>query len=787
MVTDDTVFDIATAPKRNSKIWERGTVTWGGIKEWMLHPGDTKEAGNYVLGVLAGNRRLKSTIRTRCAVTLDADSPSDGFEQTLRDLLDCSYIVHTTFSSTPSKPRFRVIIPLSRTVIPQEYSLIVDHLVKLIGESSFDPGSSQAERYMFKPAAPDPDYFWYEVHEGAALDADEVLDNWEGDLDDIPTPSVSHRKRDPLSLKGTTGYFNNAYTDLDELVEKFELPYELVAPGRYRFVGASGAPGMGEIDGSPNLYFSHHSHDPVYGQAVSAFDLVRIHRFGDLDEGAPDNTPINRLPSTEAMSAFAAADPRVTRLADKAREKSTHEDFYSVVGDEMAEEMSDIANTIDPDAWKDKLEREKKSAQPLDTITNMYLIADNDPMFKGYYKNDMSMSMEAEWLPWRSMGKDNQLYDADRDVGRAELERKYGLRYAENRWDQMMSYIGMKRSWNPVREYLEGLRWDNVSRIETCLPGVRSTAYTRMVARKSLVAAVARILDPGVKWDHMLMIYGKQGLGKSHWMERMGKGWQENLEKIDSNDTLMTMAKSWIMIADEGHAVRKAEFDQLKEFITKRKDTYREPYARSMVTVPRHNVFWGSTNDRRFLRREEGNRRFLVVEAQDRWDFDSMTDYYVDQVWAEAVHLYNEGESLLLTEVEMLTAEEMREEFTQEDPYFGVIQGYLDSPVPSDWDKQSAVQHISYLDDLRSGVSFDTGEETKMTRVCALQVWVEALGNRIGDQNPWEIAKIAKTLREMDGWVQLPGRHTISDYGQQVVFERIAEGVEYSSELSDLI
>src|SRR5699024_12437129 len=91
-----------------------------------------------------------------------------------------------------------------------------------------------------------------------------------------------------------------------------------------------------------------------------------------------------------------------------------------------------------------------------------------------------------------------------------------------------------------------GFEWDGTPRLEEALPGVVPTDYTRLVARKCLVAAVARVFDPGCKWDHTLIIYGEEGLGKTHWISRMSKGYTAPLGDIRSKDTLLSMQRSWI-------------------------------------------------------------------------------------------------------------------------------------------------------------------------------------------------------------------------------------------------
>lgn len=783
-LTNKTKFDIATSPNRNSRSWDQGTITWGEVVGWLDNPSDEKEAGNYVFGMLRGKRRLKNTILHRGVIALDADSPSEDFLESLHSVMgDCAYIVHTTFSSTEDNPRYRVLIPLPRNIVPQEYKMAVDVLMERIGEMSFDPGSAQAERYMFKPSVQKGEEFraWVYDESGNMIDVDDLIDSWGGDLEELPQPSVSKNKRDPTSLKGTPGVFNKVYDNLEELIDIFELPYDMVSENRYRFQGASGAPGMGPIEGSDNLFYSHHSHDPAYGVTCSAFDLVRLHKFSHLDEDCSDKTPINRLPSNSEMLKFAVSDPRVRAEASKAATP-----FDAVIGDDFREEMEGIADSVDPKAWLDRLDIDEKTMEFTDSINNIELIAKNDPVLQKVYYNSVFNRMEVlnGNLPWREVTpKENVFTEHDSTEARMHIEKHYhNLRLSVERFDFVMAKVIEYRRWNPVEEYLLSLEWDGVCRLEESLPGVIPTTYTRMVARKIFTAAVARILDPGVKWDHMLMIYGKGGLGKSHWIEKMSRGWSDSLGKIGDKDTVQKMFGTWITVADEGHALRRAGFDQLKEFITQTKDSIRLPYAKNMTSTPRHNVFWGTTNDHSFLLREEGNRRFLVVEAVNRCDFSEMTDEYIDQVWAEAVHLYRSGESLVLDDTELKMAEGVRELYTQEDSLTGMIEEYVDTEVPDNWDQMNPLDRMDFLNG--GGVMADFGDSPDLVQhICAIQVWCEVLERRRGDSKPADISRISETLRNMSGWRQAATRLPIRGYGRQVVFERVS----VDEEINDLI
>jgi len=367
--------------------------------------------------------------------------------------------------------------------------------------------------------------------------------------------------------------------------------------------------------------------------------------------------------------------------------------------------------------------------------------------------------------------------DGDRSSLALYIERTYSLRPARAYLNDIINDRALHKMVNPVRDYLETLRWDGKKRLETSLPGVRPTEFTRLVARKALVAAVARMFDPGCKSDHMLVLFGKEGLGKSEWVARMSKGYSSNLGRINDKDTLIIMQRTWIMSADEGHSLRKADFDAQKEFLTRTHDIFRLPYEREASVHPRHTVIWGTTNDQVFLRRQEGNRRFLIVHCEDQMDFDQYTAEYVDQIWAEAVHMYRNGERLWLTEAESLMASGEREKFTEEDALAGVIGEYLEKLLPEDWATTGLAERQMWL---MNGDELGAVGTEPINEVCSLQIYVEALGRRHGDQKRVELLEITNVLKEMDGWVQIPGRHRVPGYGPQVVFRRVSslEGAE---------
>lgn len=766
----DAVLDIATAPRRTSVHWKQSTITWGELATWVDKPGTTKESGNYLLGLLEPTtvvhkekpddpcrnlHRNKRGVVSRSAIALDADYATGDLPALVETVLPYAAIVHTTFSSTPEAPRYRILLPLDRAADPEEYVLIAGVLMDKIGRAFFDPTTDEPERFMFKPSAPEGTALESWVLEGEPVPVDALLEEVDFDLSKRETPRVHPNKRDPFSIEGVVGAFNRAY-DFDEVIEFYELPYESVGSNRWHLAGAKSQAGLGLV--GDGLVFSHHAKDPASGVACSAFDLVRLHRFGELDDGVPEKTPVNRRPSHEAMLKLASGDRRVMA------------DLIGVDFGELAVDGED-----GPSEWKLALTISPRTGRLIDEIANWDLIRANDPAFLGLYFNEMTLAVETDRdLPWRPRTRGGASFSTtDRAAMTLYLEREYKVRPARALVDDLINVTAQQRYVHPVRDYLNALEWDGTPRVEAALPGVRPTDYTRMVARKSLVAAVARIMEPGVKWDHALVLFGSEGLGKSWWIQKMSRGYSATLGRIGDKDTLLTMQRSWIMVSDEGHSLKKADADTQKEFLTRTEDVFRMPYDREAGAHPRHCVIWGTTNDEVFLRRQEGNRRFLIVKCEDKVDFDALTDAYVDQVWAEAVALYRSGERLFLDSLEGTLASTEREKFTEEDALAGVLGAYLDVLVPDEWETMSAESRASWMSSRADG--FVPAGTRLQTRTCSAQLWVEALGRRFGDHRRLDLLSITETLQKMPGWEQLPGRHRVPIYGAQVVYRRVEE------------
>jgi predicted P-loop ATPase len=761
-------FAIAYGKNKTAIHWRQTTVTWDEILGWMKSPGSRKDITGYVLGRLRPTSRIhkhgddpclemhrvKDGIESRSALALDVDFPTSEFLERMDLTFSHLAVMHTTYSSAPDDPHYRLLIPTDREMAPDEYISACQAMMQKLGTDHFDQSTDEPERFMYKPSAQQPDWFQHWVYSGNILAVDDLLAGFERDLSQKPIPTKGRTKRNPFEIDGVIGAFNRAYEDWDLLIQQYDLPYEKLDDNRYHLMGSKSEAGMGPIGETVGLVYSHHSNDPAFGKTCSAFDLVRLHLFGDQDEQAKVGTPVNKLPSHLAMMELATTDHRVTA---------------ELVGVDFNTAMDD--NVVSTDGWKINLHTASRSGFVRDNIHNWDLIVQHDPVFQNLYFNELSLSPEFRSnVPWRKVGS-KVVSNTDRWEIVHYLEREFnGFSPTRMKVDAMVDTKAGRRPVNPVRDYLKNLVWDGVPRVEECLPGVRPTEHTRRIARKVMTAAVARMMEPGCKWDHTLVLYGPEGIGKSHWIDTLARGYSSSLGRIDNKDTLLIMQRSWILVADEAHSLRKTDQDAQKEFLTRTADVFRMPYDRETLVHPRHCVIWSTTNDSTFLRRQEGNRRFLIVYCQDKVDFKKITPQYVDQLWAEAVHLYNSGELLYLDDLEAEIAVQEREQFVEEDAMLGFIEEYVNLLVPEDWWDMSVDARVQWM--VARAEGFEPPGTMLMDRVCSAQIWVEALNRRKGDAHRSDLLDINNVLKRMPDWEPVNGRYRIPGYGPQQIFIR---------------
>ena len=238
----------------------------------------------------------------------------------------------------------------------------------------------------------------------------------------------------------------------------------------------------------------------------------------------------------------------------------------------------------------------------------------------------------------------------------------------------------------------------------------KGTASPRKATRR-LTAAVARIFNPGCRYQTALVLHGNQKIGKSYIIERLGGAWYLDLtENVDDPHAEDAVTKGWIVEIKEMSAMRKAEINAVKAFIERRLDTRRHAYEKNARSVARHCVFAITVNDSEFLRDTTGNRRYMIHHSDSPMFgyVEGLTDEYVRQIWAEVYHHYNElfkdgfdEKKLSLSKETEITAEETATRYMQDDGMEGEIRGFLDAKIlpPLIWNLLSREERREFFVD----------------------------------------------------------------------------------------
>lgn len=774
----DRLITISTANSRKATYWPASTLLWSELVEKLRVPvrgtetlaeylnwpkskqDEAKDVGGFVAGTLAGERRKAGNVTGRDVITLDMDNiPPGGTQDVLRRIasLGCGYALYSTRKHSEANPRLRVLMPLSRTVTADEYEPIARKIAQLIDNSMamFDPSTFEAARLMYWPSCCADSHYIYTYEDKPMVDADGVLamyTDWRNISEWPEVPGVQQnrakhaaKQEDPTEKHGVIGAFcrvYDIYRALNELIPGTYIPCDDSDGSRWTYAEGSTTGGAIIYDNGKFLY-SHHATDPCGGKLVNAFDLVRIHKFGDLDDEAKPDTPVNKLPSYVEMSKFALGDPAVATLLNQERYEQATKAFDT---------------PLDADAnWMSKLQISPTTGTPAKTMDNICIILEHDPLLKGKFGLDefANRGIVLGALPWDERAERRVWSDTDDAGAQWYIEKVYGITSKEKILNAV-ALISFKNRFNDVQDYLKSLKWDGVTRLDTLLIdylGAEDNAYTRQVARKSLTAAVARAMQPGVKYDCMPILTGPQGIGKSTFLRLLGGRWfSDSLLTFEGKEACEMIQGVWINELSELNGLSKSEMSAVKQFLSKSEDIFRAPYGRRSDLYPRRCVFFGTTNDDEFLRDSTGERRFWPVDVgicPAKKSVFKELEAEVPQIWAEAFVSWQMGEFLDLEgEAKALWAYEVKSHKITNSKE-GLIREFLERPIPIDWDRWTIEERRMYW---YGTFKQQEVELVKRDKVCAAEIWCECLGNDIKWMKQTDTREINVILDSIEGW-----------------------------------
>lgn len=788
-------LDLAIGVSRRSRSWKnrpwkwselverlsQNTVTRETHKEYMgMAKADQdaiKDIGGYVGGYLRNGRRLIRNVVHRQLLALDIDFAHMGFWDDFTMEFHHAAVLHSTHKHHPKSPRLRLVMPLSREVTPDEYVAIARRVAGDLGIELFDNTTFDIHRLMYWPSSPSDIDYLYEVQDGEWLDADAMLARYIDWRDSSLWPTATAftdrvsetvgKQEDPETKKGVIGAFCRTYgveaaidTFLSEEYERFDTP-----EGGHRYSYRKGSTAGGLVVYDDKFAFSHHGTDPCSGKLCNAFDLVRIHKYGHLDEDPSKNGS-----SFRAMQEFAMDDPNVKGTIASENLSNAKYEFSEI--DDL--EDGDQEEGFDTE-WMKELEMDTKGNYK-STAPNINLILANDPRLRGIFKENGFDGKRYVFgnLPWRKVRPPEIMRNVDYSGVRNYIESIYGI--AGNlKIDDSLAIEFEKNTFHPIRDYLSSLEHDGKKRVDTLFIdyfGAVDNDYTRQAARKMMCAAVARVFRPGIKFDLVITLVGDEGTGKSTLADKLGKEWfSDTFTTVQGKEAFEQIQGAWIIEMAELSALRKAEVEAVKHFITKRVDSFRPAYARVSETYHRQCVFIATTNNMDFLKSTTGNRRFIPIdvrpEHRTKSPFD-IDDDTIDQLWAEATALWRSGEKLYMEGLAERIAKREQERHSEVDQRLGLIENFLDTKLPRDWDEKKALERRMFWDDPLSA-------KGTVTRIytCAAEIWCECLGRDKKDMDRYRTREINEMLKCLPGWEQVNSTRNFPLYGKQKYYQRI--------------
>lgn len=573
------------------------------------------------------------------AAVFDLDDCTASVLSTLAVSLDpYTYVMHSTFSDGC----YRLVLPLAKPVPaadwPETWAAIRDAL-----KIPADEACKDASRLYFLPAHPatgvgavyDNDKKWLDVSTLARPVATPKV------VEYVPEVSASSSGVDMFDIR----------TQLRK-VRKAESAalVKLLLDGQSLEGGIGVNARMNQLAGIIAFRV-----EPIPEVDV-AVELMR-----SCITATPDTATGNlSLRLEEFRSQYTRA--RAQAVKDRAVKAHGKELEATITRARAAREANDSEDdTVGSEDWKASLKMSinkdgVRFIRP--TGSNVKLILSNDIEWKGFIRyNQLAKRIEVTGGPLENV--DAGGWDI---IARNWLETsKYRISVKKTDVGDQLWAVAWENSYDPLEDYLTGLRWDGMPRISTFFERyygatASSPEYLTKVSEKFLLSCVARALDPGCKMETVVVLQGNQGVGKSKSLKALAGGFfSDEAVNIHDKDSKALASKFWIIELAELVSLRRSEAEAMKSFISRAEDTFRAPYARTNSTQPRRCVFVGTTNEDEYLKDVTGNRRFWPVKVSKVDNEALIRDR--DQLWAEALVRYRTGEKFYFEAVDAHLAE----------------------------------------------------------------------------------------------------------------------------------
>ena len=701
--------------------WNKLVRTWDQLKDWHLkNPYRGKETleeymklpksdqdrlkdkGGYLIAAFntENGRRVIDNILGLDALIYDVDDVPAG---TLKDVhgklqqLGYQFYIHTTRKhGVNGKERFRVIIRLNNMASPDEH----DAVMRWIGAILF-PGFVGVDPACFRSCQL---YFWptlcrdskYEFLEGGyqILDKEDIKAAYSSM--GLDWKNYAHRPQVPGTDKKTTqGIKPEDPTEKENIVGLFCQEYtiqsaiETFLPGVYiqcdtdenRYTYAQGSTAGGAVVYDDKWLYSHHATDPCnIGHLINAFDLVRIHLYGDKDTDAKPGTPANKLPSYLEMVKLAESNPKIAEKFKQMRLEKAKADFEGVIADKPPDNEVLEKFLYDYEGSYISLKAVQAAME-----THNFKIRRN--MIAG----------ETEILGVPEKYSKGDILNTFPVILKDILKRAKITGVTDSALRGYLCVIADENRYNPVADMIRSKPWDKTSRIDTIynVLGV-SEALDKVLIRKWLIQCVAMAIndeiDP-IGAEGVLTLQGDEGLGKTWFFKVIAYYMEWFVEGLTldvlNKDSILKSINCWICELGELDSTSKKEQSGLKSHITARSDRVRVPYATAATHTARRTSYCATVNPEEFLTNNTGYRRFWVIhvtnidkEALKRLEKDKE---WIQQLWAEIYELWEaDHNSFRLAEDELAQVMKRNEQFQLLLPGEEELRQILDWSLPHD-------------------------------------------------------------------------------------------------------
>jgi predicted P-loop ATPase len=714
-----TTFYWATVPHVNAPGWQVQPPTEWATLVGHLVDHDIRESKDGRLWapveVNSTESRTNESVRAVTLFVMDFDcglSPEEAV-QVLRDG-GFAYVIHSSHSHTLAKPKFRVVVPLSRPIPLADWREAWSYLHEVFGPAS-DVSCKNPSRIYFLPSAPPSGAFetWSDIAGGDPIDVDQVY-------------RVIQERRDARKRKGQTESFARTgsipvgkgdHRSVDLLAwltaSKVNARQEDGGEGKifvdcpWKHEHTDGIQGpkdtyfLQKNDGGKPVFLCSHSHCKGHGWIDAANAIGGVDAFCAKEYLSPKSRQLERAQAT----AEPASGPTVQDSTDE--EVAAAVEALAAPGVEWAI-LDDRGNPKCGVANAAAFLRHEFGGSPVrcpkcgtaSIIKGKAEFGGGWVCFKKrggcgakFEDGDTSILAQSESAPPVRFNEFTRLLEINgapvQDAMIARLLERLELASRQTKWarahiDNALTLIAAQvPQYHPIREYLDGLEWDGQERIGPLAGGaVALECEAQQIHRAYLacffVSAVARIMKPGCKVDTALVLQGPQGVRKSSFFRSLvpvDRWFTDDMGGLENKDASMAVGRTWIVEWAELESVRRSNTGSVKAFLTRQTDSFRPPYGRLIEDFPRASVIVGTTNEDQFLQDATGNRRYMVLPVT-MIDTDAVVAMR-DQLWAEAVHRFRTGEAWWLTTEESAVQREKNADLVSEDPWESLIARWL--------------------------------------------------------------------------------------------------------------